>query len=99
MKRINECRLKDIRLECYVPSHSTSFENVKRNFTGVEDAFGIEFSNRFNIHRTRKGFPNNGIDTFEAMAKKGVWIIDRVIQEEFKGGFSESRKFWVLPVE
>jgi len=47
--------------------------------SGVEDAFGREFSDRFNIHRTRRNFPNQGIDTFENMAKKGVFIIDLVV--------------------
>ena len=31
---------------------------------GVEDAFGSNLSDRFNIHRTRRNFPNDGIDTF-----------------------------------
>ncbi|MDP5140220.1 MAG: ADP-ribosylglycohydrolase family protein, partial [Spirosomaceae bacterium] len=48
---------------------------------GVEKAFGRKFSNKFNIHRTRQNFPNNGIDTFEKMAQKGVFINDRVVQE------------------
>ena len=64
---------------------------------GVEKAFGKKFSNRFNIHRTRKGFPNNGIDTFEAMAKKGVWVVDRVIQEEMKGSIDVNSNSWIVP--
>ena len=32
--------------------------------SGVEKAFKREFSNKFNIHRTRQNFPNEGIDTF-----------------------------------
>lgn len=40
--------------------------------------FGVDFSNQFNIHRTRQGFENNGIDNFENMADKGVQIIEMV---------------------
>ncbi len=53
---------------------------------GVEKAFGRTFSNKFNIHRTPLIFPNNGIDTFDEMATIGVYIIDRVVQEQMKGG-------------
>jgi hypothetical protein len=35
---------------------------------GLEKAFGKKLSNKFNIHRTRVRFPNNGIDSFEHMA-------------------------------
>jgi hypothetical protein len=35
---------------------------------GLENAFDTKLSNKFNIHRTRIGFPNNGIDSFEHMA-------------------------------
>jgi hypothetical protein len=41
---------------------------------GVEKAFSKEFSNRFDIHRTRVGFENDGIDTFDNMARKGIWV-------------------------
>jgi hypothetical protein len=65
---------------------------------GIEKAFDREFSNRFNIHRTRIGFPNNGIDTFEEMAKKGIFIIDRVVQEQAKGGVDLKNNQWYIPV-
>jgi len=64
---------------------------------GVEKAFGRKFSNKFHIHRTRVGFPNEGIDTFDAMAQKGLWIIDRVVQEELKGGIDLQSNSWYLP--
>ncbi len=48
----------------------------------IEKAFDRKFSNRFNIHRTRQNFPNNGVDTFENMAKTGLTIIDRVVKYE-----------------
>ncbi|NNE02979.1 MAG: ADP-ribosylglycohydrolase family protein [Eudoraea sp.] len=64
---------------------------------GVEKAFQTKLSNKFNIHRTRQNFPNNGIDTFEEMAKKGLFIIDRVVQEEMKGGTNQEKNIWYIP--
>ncbi len=64
---------------------------------GVEKTFGRKFSNKFHIHRTRVGFPNEGIDTFDAMAQKGLWIIDRVVQEELKGGIDLRSNNWYIP--
>lgn len=64
---------------------------------GVEQAFGQKFSNRFNIHRTRQNFPNNGIDTFENMSEKGIFIIDRVVQEQMKGGVDLEKDIWYIP--
>lgn len=64
---------------------------------GIEETFGRQFSNRFNIHRTRRGFPNNGIDTFENMALNGIWVIDRVVQEEIKGGIDLKKNVWYIP--
>ena len=64
---------------------------------GVEKAFNRKFSNQFNIHRTRIGFPGNGIDTFENMAEKGVFIIDKVVQEQMKGGIDLKKEIWFIP--
>ncbi|RLD60560.1 MAG: ADP-ribosylglycohydrolase family protein [Bacteroidetes bacterium] len=64
---------------------------------GVENAFKQKFSNKFNIHRTRQNFPNNGIDTFEKMAKKGLFITDRVIQDEMGGGINLKKNVWYIP--
>jgi len=64
---------------------------------GVEKAFDRKFANKFNIHRTRVGFPNNGIDTFEDMAKKGIYVIDRVVQEQMKGGVNLEEDVWYIP--
>ncbi|MBL7814137.1 MAG: ADP-ribosylglycohydrolase family protein [Saprospiraceae bacterium] len=64
---------------------------------GVERAFNRKFSNKFNIHRTRIGFPNNGIDTFDAMSEKGIEIIDRVVQEQMKGGVNVKKDVWYIP--
>lgn len=64
---------------------------------GVESAFGRKFSDKFNIHRTRVNFPNEGLDTFDEMAKKGIYIIDRVVQEEMGGGVDLEKDVWYIP--
>lgn len=64
---------------------------------GLEDSFNRKFSNQFNIHRTRQGFSNNGIDNFYNMALKGLWIIDRVVQEELGGNVDSNGDFWYIP--
>ena len=65
---------------------------------GIEKAFGQEFSNKFNIHRTRINFANEGLDDFNAMAEKGIYIIDRVVQEEIGGGVDLERNIWCIPL-
>jgi len=64
---------------------------------GVEKAFGQKFTDKFNIHRTRIGFLNDGLDTFENMAKIGVFIIDRVVQHELQGGVDLKKNVWYVP--
>lgn len=64
---------------------------------GVENTFGRKFSEKFNIHRTRVNFPNDGMDNFIDMAKTGVYIIDRVVQEEMGGGVDLSKDVWYIP--
>jgi len=64
---------------------------------GVETAFDKKFSDRYNIHRTRQGFPNNGIDTFTSMAEIGVYVVDRVIQEQMMGGVDLKKNVWYIP--
>ena len=66
--------------------------------SGVEEAFKREFSNKFNIHRTRQNFPNDGIDTFENMANEGLKIIDRVVKDELNGIIDEGDNLWLIPV-
>ena len=65
--------------------------------SGVETAFGTNLSERFNIHRTRQNFDNDGIDTFDNMAAKGIVIIDRVVEEEMKGEVDLERDVWRIP--
>ena len=64
---------------------------------GIENTFGSTFSNRFNIHRTRQNFPNEGLDDFDNMSKTGVFIIDRVIQDELGGGVDLESDSWFIP--
>ncbi|MCC6725902.1 MAG: ADP-ribosylglycohydrolase family protein, partial [Saprospiraceae bacterium] len=64
---------------------------------GVEKAFGRKFADKFNIHRTRTGFPNNGIDNFRQMAEKGLFIVDRVVQEEMGGSIDTKKDLWHIP--
>lgn len=64
---------------------------------GVEKAFGRTFADQFNIHRTRIGFPQNGLDNFQAMAQKGIFIIDRAVQEEMHGGVDLIKGIWYIP--
>lgn len=64
---------------------------------GVEQAFGRTFAERFNIHRTRGGFPGDGIDTFPEMARKGVAVVDRVVLERMGGRLDLEADAWVIP--
>ena len=64
---------------------------------GIEKSFNRKFSSRYNIHRTRVGFPNNGIDTFENMARIGILIIDRVVQDYIGGGINLQNDQWYIP--
>lgn len=66
--------------------------------SGIEQTFGRSLGSLFNIHRTRVGFPNDGIDTFEKMAEKGLFVIDRVVQENLGGGIDRLKNCWYIPV-
>ena len=66
---------------------------------GIENAFDRKFSNRFNIHRTRQNFPNNGIITFEEMSKIGLTITERVVLEELNGTIDDKNNAWIIPLE
>jgi len=65
--------------------------------SGVEREFNQEFAEKFNIHRTRIGFANDGVDTFENMAKIGIYITDRVVQEQLGGGVNLNDDTWYIP--
>ena len=62
---------------------------------GVEKVFDRKFSDKFNIHRTRKGFDNNGIDNFENMAVKGLKVVDLIVSNKMNGTVYEDK--WVIP--
>lgn len=64
---------------------------------GIEKVFDRKFSDKFHIHRTRIGFPNDGIDNFGNMAKKGILIIDRVVQEQMNGQVDLKNDLWYIP--
>ena len=64
----------------------------------IEHTFGQTFSSRFNIHRTRRNFPNNGIDTFENMADDGVAIVDKVVVQLMGGQIDADQNSWMIPV-
>ena len=66
--------------------------------SGIENTFGLQFSDRFNIHRTRGNFPNNGMDSFPNMADKGLQVINRVVTEEMGGVVNMDRDEWLIPV-
>ncbi len=64
---------------------------------GIEQAFGRTFADKFNIHRTRRNFPDDGIDTFDHMAKTGIFVVDRAVQEEMGGGVNLENNVWYIP--
>ena len=62
----------------------------------IEEIFNKSLSNKYNIHRTRQNFENNGIDDFQSMSEKGLSIIDNVVLQT--GGFIESdENLWYIP--
>jgi hypothetical protein len=65
---------------------------------GVESAFGRTFSERYDIHRTRRGFPR-AVDTFPRMAAQGILIIDRVVTEEMQGRTDLEKDCWHIPLK
>lgn len=65
---------------------------------GVEQAFGGPLSDQFNIHRTRRGFPNDGMDSFPAMAERGVAVTERVILDRLGGRVGEDGRAWEIPL-
>lgn len=66
---------------------------------GIEDAFGRKFSGQYNIHRTRQNFPNNGIDSFESMARKGLIVTDIVVKDQMGGTVDLEKNIWIIPLK
>lgn len=65
----------------------------------LEAEFEQSLSNRFNIHRTRKNFPNQGLDRFDLMAERGLKIVDKVVTEEMQGRLDQAQDQWILPIQ
>ena len=65
---------------------------------GIEAAFGQAFSERFDIHRTRRNFPDP-VDTFPAMAENGVRVVDRVVLEQLGGAVDTDSDAWKFPLK
>ena len=68
----------------------------------ISKIFHNNISNDYWIHRTRRNFmdrtPNTkGEDTFEQLAKRAIFIIDRVVIEELKGGVDLEKNLWYIP--
>lgn len=61
----------------------------------VEATFGHKLSDKFWIHRTRRNFPNGGMDDFTSMGRRGLGILDRVMMEEIKAERVDDK--WVYP--
>ena len=51
----------------------------------IKKLFEVEMSEKYNIHRTRINFSNDGIDDFENMALKSMKIIEKVVTEKLNG--------------
>jgi hypothetical protein len=69
----------------------------------VEAAFPQhELSDLYRIARTRINFPDrtpdqDGDDSFQRMAQRGIHVIDRVVLEEMGGGVDLRRGVWCIP--
>jgi hypothetical protein len=63
----------------------------------IEGLFNIKLSDKFNINRTRQNFGKDSIDTFSKMAQKGVFVIDRVVQEVLSGTTNTKEGYWSIP--
>jgi hypothetical protein len=70
---------------------------------GVEQQFpDTKLSVLYNISRTRINFPDRtpdqqGDDSFQLMAERGIQIIDRVVTEEMGGQINPEKDVWSIP--
>ena len=62
----------------------------------IENIFNEPLSNKYNIHRTRQNFENNGLDNFKNMSKKGLSIIDNVVLKT-GGSVDLDENSWYIP--
>jgi len=65
---------------------------------GVEQVFDRTFSSKFNIHRTRKGFANNGLDDFAQMAAKATAVVEQVLKQHLAAPQPAAAECWQIPV-
>lgn len=72
---------------------------------GIAKAFNQStLSEHYWIHRTRRNFPDRtpnhlGEDTFSAMAKRGIMVIDRIIKEKMAGKVDVQKNLWHIPYQ
>lgn len=64
----------------------------------LEKIFGRKLSSEYHIHRTRKGFDNNGFDNFPAMARKSISIIDNIVEKRLNGSVDLNQNTWTFEV-
>jgi hypothetical protein len=64
----------------------------------IEAQFNRQFSNSFNIHRTRGGFDQGGIDYFTDMASRGISIVDQVVTQLKGGKVDIQTQQWHIPL-
>lgn len=62
----------------------------------IYSIFGNNLSSKFNIHRTRQNFPNNGMDSFDNMAENGIKIVDKLMTQFAKDELNKNS--WVIPL-
>ena len=63
--------------------------------TKIQNIFNESLSNKYNIHRTRQKFKNNGLDNFKNMSKKGIAIIDNVVLKT-EGFVDLEKNLWFI---
>jgi hypothetical protein len=64
----------------------------------IQAQFNRKFSGVFNIHRTRGGFENSGMDNFSDMAIRGRNIVDQVVTELIGGRVDKINNQWHIPL-
>ena len=57
----------------------------------IKKLFEVEMSEKYNIHRTRINFSNDGIDDFKNMALKSMRIIEKVVTEKLNGNSDNNK--------
>lgn len=62
----------------------------------LEKIFARPLSSDYHIHRTRKGFENNGFDNFPTMAGKAVSIIDKIVEKNLNGTVDLNQNKWTF---